>query len=155
MPKRHHHTESRLNNLSVNADPEHPVLGVLPVDDPELFFVGEKLIQQIRWADKLYHSIGTDMQFCFDRLRRFAAQEENAQRLDEAHLLPVAMKLFGRPELPVSVQYMEVPKQNSDQPSVGRQMVFDSYRSFILTDFFEGLHRGFTLGDVKSAKSIS
>ena len=25
MPKRHHHTESRLNNLSVNADPEHPV----------------------------------------------------------------------------------------------------------------------------------
>ena len=25
MPKRHHHTESWLNNLSVNADPEHPV----------------------------------------------------------------------------------------------------------------------------------
>ena len=25
MPKRHHHTESQLNHLSVNADPEHPV----------------------------------------------------------------------------------------------------------------------------------
>ena len=25
MPKRHHHSESQLNHLSVNADPEHPV----------------------------------------------------------------------------------------------------------------------------------
>ncbi len=25
MPKRHRHTESQLNHLSVNADPEHPV----------------------------------------------------------------------------------------------------------------------------------
>ena len=135
--------QTYLRALGKNADAECQFLGVLPVDDPALFSAGEKLIQQIRQAEKLYHSIGTDMQFCFDRLRRFAAQEEDAQRLDEAHLLPVAMKLFGMPELPVSVQYMEVPRQNSDQPSVGRQMVFDSYKSFILTDFFEGLHRGY------------
>lgn len=128
---------------NANADEECQILGVLPVDDRELFCTGEKLIQQIRQAEKLYHSIGTDMQFCFDRLRRFVAQEEDAERLDEAHLLPIATKLFGIPGLPVSVQYIEVQKQNSDQPSVGRQMVFDSYKSFILTDFFEGLHCGY------------
>ena len=128
---------------NANADEECQILGVLPVDDRELFRTGEKLIRQIQSAEKLYHSIGTDMQFCFDRLQRFVAQEEDVERLDEAHLLPVAVKLFGMPKLPVSVQYMEVPKQNSDQQAVGRQMVFDSYKSFILTDFFEGLHCGY------------
>ena len=76
--------QTYLRALGKNADAECQFLGVLPVDDPELFSAGEKLIQQIRQADKLYHSIGTDMQFCFDRLRQFAAQEEDAQRLDEA-----------------------------------------------------------------------
>lgn len=127
---------------NANADEGSQILDVLPVDDRELFYVGEKLIRQIQSAEKLYHSIGTDMQFCFERLRRFVAQEKDAERLDEAHLLPAAMKLFGMPELPVSVQYIEVQKQNSDQPVVSRQMVFDSYKSFILTDFFEGLHCG-------------
>ncbi len=133
----------RAMGQNTNTEDALRILGVLPVDDQKLFQTGEKLIQQIQQAEKLYHSIGTDMQFCFDRLRRFVAQEEDAERLDEANLLPVAMKLFGIPELPVSVQYIEASKQISNQPSVGRQMVFDSYKSFILTDFFEGLHCGY------------
>ena len=132
-----------LKAIGQNANAEMGILGILPVDDQKLFETGEKLIQQIQQAEKLYHSIGTDMQFCFDRLRRFIAQEEDAERLDEANLLPAAMKLFGMPELPVSVQYIEAQKQNSDQQAVVRQMVFDSYKSFILTDFFEGLHCGY------------
>ena len=132
-----------LRAVGQNANAEMGILGVLPVDDRELFRTGEKLIQQIQYAEKLFHSIGTDMQFCFDRLRRFVAQEDDAERLDEAHLLPVATKLVGMPELPVSVQYIELTKQNSDQQAVGRQMVFDCYKSFILTDFFEGLHCGY------------
>ena len=136
-------TYLRALGKNANAEERCQILGVLPVDDRELFSTGEKLIQQIRQAEKLYHSIGTDMQFCFERLLRFVAQEEDVERLDEAHLLPVALKLFGVSELPVSVQYMEVPKQNSDQQAVGRQMVFDRYKSFIMTDFFEGLHCGY------------
>ena len=133
-----------LSALGENANAEEglQLLGVLPVGNKELFRTGESLIWQIQQAEKLYHSIGLDMQFCFERLRRFVAQEEDAERLDEAHLLPIAMKLFGEPKLAVSMQYTMVHKPNSEQQSVSRKVVFDSYKSFILTDFFEGLHCG-------------
>ena len=63
--------------------------------------------------------------------------------MNEAHLLPLALEIFGTPEMPFSTQYVSTPKNSrSKGGSVTRRLSFDRFASFIVTDFFEGLHHG-------------
>ena len=127
-----------LKALGENAGAEEglQILDVMPADDPALFRQGQTLLQQVFRAHRLYHAIGEDMRVCFQGLRRFEAMEEDADRLAEQGLLDFALEIFGIPELHQQMRYL------SADGRVGREMTFDSYKSFILTDFFEGLHYG-------------
>ena len=129
---------AKARNASVSIDEQ--VLDFVPEQDTELFQKGETMIAQIRQADRLYHSIAEDMRVCYQGLRTFVAGEEEADRLDESCLLPMALETLGIPNLPTGIRYIQTRKPNSEVAVVGREMTFDSYKSFILTDFFEGLH---------------
>ena len=79
----------------------------------------------------------------FHHLQKFVARVDEAVRLDEAHLLPIALEVFGELPLPVTTEYVPYKKNaKSKADVVARRLFFDSYYSFIITDFFEGLHYG-------------
>lgn len=65
------------------------------------------------------------------------------ERLDEAHLLPLALEVFGTSTFSVDTEYVAQRKNaQSHIAVVARRLHFDSYYSFIISDFFEGLHYG-------------
>ena len=68
---------------------------------------------------------------------------DEVSRFDETHLLPIALEVFGSAAFPVRTEY--VPQQKNAKSSaavVARKLYFDRYYSFVVTDFFEGLHFG-------------
>lgn len=74
---------------------------------------------------------------------QFVECADKAERLDEAHLLPIAMDIFRELPLSVTTEYVPCKKNAKSQSEViARRLFFDSYYSFIITDFFEGLHYG-------------
>lgn len=99
----------------------------------------EKIIQFI----KTLNSISDGIVKARDVLLQFIDLEYEAERFDEAHLLPLALEITGEVELPLSVQYISMPKsQGNDTPVLGRRMTFSDFYSFLMTDFYEGLHHG-------------
>ena len=87
--------------------------------------------------------LSEDLYITHERLREFVAYLDEAERLDEAHLLPLALEIFGEVELPYSVQYIAAPVDgDKDGVRVSRRLSFDRFASFIITDFFEELHYG-------------
>ena len=98
-----------------------------------------RIIDILRFIDTL----SDDMYDMHRNLGIFTGRLDEAERLDEAHLLPLALKCFGSPELPSFTQYVSARKNSrSKGVSVSRRLSFDRFASFIVTDFFEGLHSG-------------
>ncbi|MBQ3863181.1 MAG: hypothetical protein II790_03975, partial [Schwartzia sp.] len=84
-----------------------------------------------------------DMRIAFKQLKLFVSREEEAERFDEAHLLPIALEIFETPPIPVNTEYISVKKTSrSAAGTLARRLYFENYYSFIITDFFEGLHYG-------------
>lgn len=119
-------------------------LGNLPPGyDKKVFSEREQLLQDVSATLRFYSSLGDDLTNAFHKLRRFSARVDETERLDEVHLLPIALEEFGQCVFPVSTEYIPIRKRkDSKEPVVARQMYFGSFFSFILTDFFEGLHHG-------------
>lgn len=83
------------------------------------------------------------MRKAFELLKRFVSRVDEADRFDERHLLPIATEVFGSSLFPLHTEYLALPKRrNSHILVTARRMAFESYYSFVLTDFFEGLHHG-------------
>ncbi len=79
----------------------------------------------------------------FEQLLEFTSRVDEAARFDEAHLLPIAMEVFEQASFPVRTEYVSIRKtRNSKTLVTARRLYFESYYSFIITDFFEGLHYG-------------
>ena len=92
---------------------------------------------------RFYDNIGDNIQKAFHQLKRFVARVDEVERLDEAHLLPLAMEIFGKCPFPVTTEYLPYKKNaRSKSYVVARRLYFENYYSFIITDFFEGLHYG-------------
>ena len=99
----------------------------------------EEIVQFIKTLERL----ADDIIKTHEVLVKFLDMEYEAERFDEAHLLPIALEITGEPELPLTVQYISMPKsQTNDTPVLGRRMTFSSFYSFLMTDFYEGLHHG-------------
>lgn len=120
------------------------VLGVLPPEyDEALFRKCETLCATVLQTLRFYDSIPEDMRSAFTQLRQFVSRLDNAERFDEQHLLPLAVEIFGKTPFPLNTEYIALPKRRNSRILVAaRRMTFESYYSFILTDFFEGLHYG-------------
>lgn len=119
-------------------------LGVLPTEyDKTLFEQGEQLFQQVVTSLRFYDEVSDQMRIAFQKLRQFIVRLEEADRLDEAHLLPLALEIFGATDFAVKTEYVAIYKSSkSSEVTTARRLHFDSYLGFILTDFFEGLHYG-------------
>ena len=117
---------------------------VLPKEYDKSFFArAEALLSEVCATLQFYDRIGGDIRKAFSQLECFVGNADEAERLDEAHLLPIAMEVFGELPLPVTTEYVPYKKNaKSKFEVVARRLFFDSYYSFIITDFFEGLHYG-------------
>lgn len=119
-------------------------LGILPPEcDKPLFRKCETLCATTLQTLRFYDSIPEDMRKAFEQFKKFASRVDEADRFDERHLLPIATEIFGTNSFPLHTEYIALPKRrNSCILVTARRMAFESYYSFVLTDFFEGLHHG-------------
>lgn len=119
-------------------------LGAVPKEyDKGLFSVAEVLLSDINKTLNFYDTISEDMRKAFEQLLEFTSRVDEAVRFDEAHLLPIAMEVFGQATFSLKTEYVSIRKtRNSKTLVTARRLYFESYYSFIITDFFEGLHYG-------------
>ena len=134
----------RRRSKTGNMDAGQIMLHMLPPEYDKAFFEkAEGLLVEVRSTLLFYDHIGADIRKAFAQLERFVIKADEAERLDEAHLLPIAMDIFRELSLPVITEYVPYKKNTTSKTEVvARRLFFDSYYSFIITDFFEGLHYG-------------
>lgn len=101
-----------------------------------------EFIEELQSVLRFYNTLGEGSMFAHEKLRAFISGLDEISCLDEAHLLPLALEVFGTNSVSAEVEYIPLQRAGKEGVSVGRQMHFDSYSSFLLTDFFEGLHHG-------------
>lgn len=107
------------------------------------FSVIEQNIAEIQSILRFFDTLSEDLINAHGKLIKFCNRIDEAERLDEAHLLPLALTIFGEHHFTQSGKYIAVNKNvKSVNATLARHLNFDSYYSFILTDFFEGLHYG-------------
>ena len=107
------------------------------------FSVIESNITEIKSTLLFFDSLADDLILAHGNLLKFCNRIDEVERLDEAHLLPLALEIFVDHHFTQSGRYISVKKNaKSVIGIVAKRLYFDSYYSFILTDFFEGLHYG-------------
>ena len=119
-------------------------LDLLPPEYDKAFFIScNNLIADVLNALAFYNAISDDMQAAHKGLTEFSSRVDEAERLDEEHLLSIAFEVFGSVPFPVTTEYVPIKKSSrSKTATLARRLYFDSYYSFVMTDFFEGLHYG-------------
>ena len=137
---RYFHMKSKV----LAMDEDHMMMDALPLEYDEAFSKkGEEILEEVLRLLRFYERIGEDIQKSFHLLCAFIDRSDEAERFDEEHLLPIALEVCGDTKLDVKTKYVAV-KKNAKSKSVvtARRLYFDSYLSFVITDFFEGLHHG-------------
>lgn len=103
----------------------------------------ETLLSEVNAVLAFFDTLSDDMTDALKKLRAFISRLDEAERLDEQHLLPIALEAFGSVPFPLTEEYVGLKKnKRSTEATVARRLRFDRYYSFLLTDFFEGLHHG-------------
>ena len=111
--------------------------------DKEFFSKGEALLKEVNTTLNFYDKLSDDIRNAFHKLKDFTNEVDAADRFDEEHLLPIALEVFGSVPFPVTTEYVPIKKTSkSTTTTLARRLYFDSYYSFVITDFFEGLHHG-------------
>ena len=111
--------------------------------DKEFFSKAEALLKKVNTTLNFYDKLSDDIRNAFHKLRDFTNEVDEADRFDEEHLLPIALEIFGSVPFPVTTEYVPIKKTSkSITTTLARRLYFDSYYSFVVTDFFEGLHHG-------------
>ena len=107
------------------------------------FSATEEKITEIRSILCFFDTLSEDLIEAHGKLIEFCEHIDEAERLDEAHLLPLALKIFAEHHFVQSGRYIAVKKNvKSKSATLAKRLEFDSYYNLILTDFFEGLHYG-------------
>lgn len=107
------------------------------------FSATEEKITEIRSILRFFDTLSEDLIDAHGKLIKFCEHIDEVERLDEAHLLPPALKVFGEHHFTQSGKYIAIKKNTkSVNATLAKRLSFDSYFSLILTDFFEGLHYG-------------
>lgn len=119
-------------------------LGVLPKEyDKQFFTETASILSEAEKTLVFYDTVSDDMRIAFEQLSKFSSRVDEAVRFDEPHLLSIALEIFGQAPFPVNTEYVSIPKTKKSKNLVtARRLYFESYYSFIITDFFEGLHSG-------------
>ena len=117
---------------------------ILPKEyDEEFFKEVAALLKEVKRTLAFYDGLRNDLMKSFEQLKTFASRVDEADRFDEEHLLPIALEVFGSVPFPITTEYVPIRKSTrSRAETLARRLYFDSYYSFVITDFFEGLHHG-------------
>lgn len=136
----YYYRKAAVHNMNENES----ALDLLPKEyDKDFFNDTEQLLIKVLNALRFYDSISEDMRKAFETLKCFVSRTDEASRLDEEHLLPIALEVFGKTDFSVRAEYVGIMKSSrSKTATAARRLYFESYYSFIITDFFEGLHYG-------------
>ncbi len=111
--------------------------------DKEFFSKAEALLKEVNKTLCFYDKLSDDIRSAFHKLKDFTDKVDEADRFDEEHLLPIALEVFGSVPFPVTTEYVPIKKTSkSTKATLARRLYFDSYYSFVVSDFFEGLHHG-------------
>lgn len=111
--------------------------------DKEFFSKAETLLKEVNSTLSFYDRLSDDIRNAFHKLESFTNEVDEADRFDEEHLLPIALEVFGSVPFPVTTEYVPIKKTSkSITTTLARRLYFESYYSFVATDFFEGLHHG-------------
>ncbi len=103
----------------------------------------EALLAEVNAILAFFDTLSEDMIDAQKKLTAFISRLDEAERLDEKHLLPIALDVFGSVPFPLTEEYVALKKnKRSTETTMARRLHFDRYYSFLLTDFFEGLHHG-------------
>lgn len=104
---------------------------------------GMPLILVVLSTLRFYTTLGDDIMKAQDHLLKFLKKLDYVERFDESHLIYLAEEIFGGQDFNVRTEYVPLCKATKSKKSVvARRLHFESYYSFILTDFYEGLHYG-------------
>ena len=125
-------------------DEGQTMFNILPKEFGEDFFKeSAALLSEVKKTLAFYDGLRDDLMKAFEQLKTFASRVDEADRFDEEHLLPIALEIFGSVPFPVTTEYVPILKSTrSKTETLARRLYFDSYYSFVITDFFEGLHHG-------------
>ena len=96
-------------------------------------------ITEVNATLRFYDTIGEGMGAAYHALREFVLKTGEAARFDEAHLLPIAQEFINGK---VEAEICYVPVRKNRKIAVARRMQFADFYSFLMTDFYEGLHYG-------------
>ena len=134
----------RMKSKVLAMDEDHMLMNALPPEyDEEFFRKAEELLEEVIRILRFYDRIGEDIRKSFRILCEFVDRSREAERFDEVHLLPIALEVCGEMILNIKTEYAAVKKNAKSKGTVtARRMYFDNYFSFVMTDFFEGLHHG-------------
>lgn len=111
--------------------------------EKDFFDRAEALLGEVNATLSFYDTLSADIRNSFEKLRIFVSRVNEADRFDEEHLLPIALEVFGSVPFPITTEYVPIKKTSkSTSATLARRLYFDSYYSFVMTDFFEGLHYG-------------
>ena len=127
-----------------DMDTAQTIFHQLPKEyNKEFFSKAEALFKEVTNTLKFYDTLSDDIRNAFHSLRTFTTRVDDADRFDEEHLLPIALEVLGSVPFPVTTEYVPIKKTSkSITATLARRLYFDSYYSFVVTDFFEGLHHG-------------
>lgn len=132
------HTRSKLTL----ADSIDEYLQIDPFQEVE--YGQQKLVfEAIIRVTRAYQQLVANIRFAARAFVAFEEQLHTIPKLDEKHMLPLALKVLGSNNIPLTLQYVAIKKtKRSNTTTIARRLHFDNYLSFILTDFYEGLHYG-------------
>ena len=134
---------SRRAKLS-DMDMAQTIFHQLPKEyDKKFFSKSEALLKEVNTTLCFYDRLSDGIRNAFHKLKSFTDKVDEADRFDEEHLLPIALEVFGSVPFPVTTEYVPIKKTSkSITATLARRLYFESYYSFVVTDFFEGLHHG-------------
>ena len=99
---------------------------------------GCDLLDEVRRTAEFYLRLANDLAATDYFLRDFMRKQKRLEKLDESHLLTLALDVFRIPDFDVHTEYVAVDGK-SGRKAVARRLYFDSYYSLFVTDFFEGV----------------
>ena len=128
----------------MTMDVGRTMYNILPKEfDEDFFKEAANLLKEVKKTLAFYDGLRDDLMKAFKQLKTFASRVDEADRFDEEHLLPIALEIFGSVPFPVTTEYVPILKSTRSKiETLARRLYFDSYYSFVITDFFEGLHHG-------------
>lgn len=116
---------------------------------------GKSLLDDVTVTLRFYVSLSEGFTKAYDGLRRFERRLDEVEQFDESYLFALAQQVFPKADFDVHTEYVPYQAKQSGKTVIVRHLSFESYYSFFLTDFYEGLRCGHFPAAVPPAASIS